>query len=88
MVSYARARAESLIPLCKVDSWSGRAAGAADHRGMFNRMAQVLWVIAVISTITVIHRIFIRGRRRGRGGCCRGLRVREQWPVAATVAVK
>jgi CDP-diacylglycerol--glycerol-3-phosphate 3-phosphatidyltransferase len=25
--------------------------------GMFNRMAQVLWVIAVISTITVIHRI-------------------------------
>jgi CDP-diacylglycerol---glycerol-3-phosphate 3-phosphatidyltransferase len=26
--------------------------------GMFNRMAQVLWVIAVISTITVIHRIF------------------------------
>jgi len=26
--------------------------------GLFNRMAQVLWVIAVISTITVIHRIF------------------------------
>jgi CDP-diacylglycerol--glycerol-3-phosphate 3-phosphatidyltransferase len=25
--------------------------------GVFNRMAQVLWVIATISTITVIHRV-------------------------------
>jgi hypothetical protein len=25
--------------------------------GTFNRMAQVLWVIATISTITVIHRV-------------------------------
>ena len=25
--------------------------------GTFNRMAPVLWVIAVVSTITVIHRI-------------------------------
>jgi CDP-diacylglycerol---glycerol-3-phosphate 3-phosphatidyltransferase len=25
--------------------------------GAFNRMAQVLWVIAAISTITVIHRV-------------------------------
>jgi CDP-diacylglycerol--glycerol-3-phosphate 3-phosphatidyltransferase len=26
--------------------------------GLFNRMAPVLWVIAVISTLTVIHRIY------------------------------
>jgi CDP-diacylglycerol--glycerol-3-phosphate 3-phosphatidyltransferase len=26
--------------------------------GLFNRMGPVLWVIAVVSTITVIHRIF------------------------------
>jgi CDP-diacylglycerol--glycerol-3-phosphate 3-phosphatidyltransferase len=26
--------------------------------GMYKRMAPVLWVIAVISTITVIHRVF------------------------------
>src|ERR1700681_1564049 len=58
MVSYARARAESLIPLCKVafmerpDRLVLLIIG-----GLFNRMAQVLWVISVVATITVIHRI-------------------------------
>ena len=59
MVSYARARAESLIPLCKVGFMERpERLVLLIIGGMFNRMAQVLWVIAVISTITVIHRIF------------------------------
>jgi hypothetical protein len=38
------------------------AAGAGDHQSvtngaLFNRMAPVLWVIAVLSTLTVIHRM-------------------------------
>src|SRR5271157_1238272 len=61
MVSYTRARAESLIPQCK--------AGFMERPerivlviigGLFEKwgaMAPVLWVLAVISTITVIHRI-------------------------------
>jgi CDP-diacylglycerol--glycerol-3-phosphate 3-phosphatidyltransferase len=58
MVSYARARAESLIPLCKVGFMERpERLVLLILGGAFNRMAPVLWVIAVISTITVIHRI-------------------------------
>ena len=58
MVSYARARAESLIPLCKVGFMERpERLVLLIIGGVFNRMAQVLWVIAVISTITVINRI-------------------------------
>lgn len=58
MVSYARARAESLIPLCKVGFMERpERMVLLIMGGVFNRMAPVLWVIAVVSTITVIHRI-------------------------------
>src|ERR1700746_178369 len=58
MVSYARARAESLIPSCKVGFMERPERIVLIIIGaLFNRMAPVLWVAAVISTITVIHRI-------------------------------
>src|ERR1700681_3356882 len=58
MVSYARARAESLIPLCKVGFMERpERLVLLIIGGLFNRMAPVLWVIAVVATITVIHRI-------------------------------
>ncbi|HKM84494.1 MAG TPA: CDP-alcohol phosphatidyltransferase family protein [Candidatus Acidoferrum sp.] len=58
MVSYSRARAESLIPLCKVGFMERpERMVLLIIGGVFNRMGPVLWVIAVISTITVIHRI-------------------------------
>ena len=58
MVSYARARAESLIPLCKVGFMERPERLVLVIIGaLFNRMAPVLWIIAVLSTITVIHRI-------------------------------
>ena len=58
MVSYARARAESLIPLCKVGFMERpERLVLLIIGGLFNRMGPVLWVIAVVSTITVIHRI-------------------------------
>jgi CDP-diacylglycerol---glycerol-3-phosphate 3-phosphatidyltransferase len=58
MVSYARARAESVIPLCKVGFMERpERLVLLIIGGAFNRMAQVLWVIGVISTITVIHRV-------------------------------
>jgi CDP-diacylglycerol--glycerol-3-phosphate 3-phosphatidyltransferase len=77
MVSYSRARAESLIPTCKVGFMERPERlvlliiGAA-----FNRMAPALWVIGTISTITVVHRVVytwqeIRAGRTLRAGLIR-----------------
>ncbi len=58
MVSYTRARAESLIGSCKVGFMERPERLVLVIIGaLFNRMAPVLWVIATLSTITVIHRI-------------------------------
>jgi CDP-diacylglycerol--glycerol-3-phosphate 3-phosphatidyltransferase len=58
MVSYARARAESLIPLCKVGFLERpERLVLLILGGAFRRMAPVLWVIATLSTLTVIHRV-------------------------------
>jgi len=58
LVSYARARAESLIPSCKVGFMERPERIVLVIIGaLFNRMGPVLWVIALLSTITVIHRI-------------------------------
>jgi CDP-diacylglycerol--glycerol-3-phosphate 3-phosphatidyltransferase len=58
MVSYTRARAESLIPKCKVGFMERPERIVLVIIGaLFNRMAPVLWIIAVLSHITVIHRI-------------------------------
>lgn len=58
LVSYARARAESLIPSCKVGFMERPERIVLIIIGaLFNRMGPVLWIIALLSTITVIHRI-------------------------------
>jgi CDP-diacylglycerol--glycerol-3-phosphate 3-phosphatidyltransferase len=58
MVSYARARAESLIGTCRVGFLERPERLVLVIIGaLFNVMAPVLWVIAVLSTITVIHRV-------------------------------
>src|SRR6202047_4865926 len=58
MISYTRARAENAIPRCKVGFLERPERVVLIIIGaLFNRMAQVLWVIAILSNITVIHRI-------------------------------
>jgi CDP-diacylglycerol---glycerol-3-phosphate 3-phosphatidyltransferase len=61
MVSYTRARAEALIGQCKVGFMERPERIVLILLGaLFNRwgvMAPVLWVLAVLSTITVAHRI-------------------------------
>jgi CDP-diacylglycerol---glycerol-3-phosphate 3-phosphatidyltransferase len=58
MVSYTRARAENTIPKCKVGFLERPERVVLVIIGaLFNRMAQVLWVIAILSNITVIHRM-------------------------------
>ncbi|SRR5712691_1450433 len=64
MVSYARARAESLIGSCKVGFMERPERLVLIIIGaLANRMAPVLWVIAVLSTITVIHRMYYTWRQ-------------------------
>ena len=64
MVSYARARAESLIGTCRVGFMERPERLVLLIIGaLFNVMAPVLWVIAVLSTITVVHRIIYTWQR-------------------------
>src|SRR3954466_2420976 len=64
MVSYTRARAESLIGTCKVGFMERPERIVLVIIGaLFNRMAPVLWVIAVLSNITVAHRIYYTWQR-------------------------
>src|SRR5918997_4879475 len=58
MVSYARARAENTIPTCKVGFMERPERIVLLIIGaLFDRMAPVLWVIAVLSNLTVVHRM-------------------------------
>lgn len=58
MISYARARAENIIPTCKVGFLERPERVVLIIIGaLFDRMAAVLWVTAVLGTITVIHRM-------------------------------
>jgi phosphatidylglycerophosphate synthase len=58
MVSYTRARAECIIPSCKAGFMERPERIVLLILGcLFNRMAPVLWIIAVMGNLTVIHRI-------------------------------
>lgn len=58
MTSYTRARAESLIPKCKVGFMERPERIVLFMIGAFtNRMAAVMWVIGVLSVVTVVNRI-------------------------------
>jgi CDP-diacylglycerol--glycerol-3-phosphate 3-phosphatidyltransferase len=58
MTSYARARAESLIDKCKVGFMERPERIVLFMLGaLFNRMAAVMWVILVLSIVTVANRI-------------------------------
>lgn len=58
MVSYTRARAENLISTCKVGFLERPERVVLIIIGaLFDRMAPVLWTIAVLSNVTVIHRV-------------------------------
>ncbi len=58
LVSYTRSRAENVIGSCKVGFLERPERIVLMIIGtLFNRMAPVLWIIAVLSNLTVIHRI-------------------------------
>ena len=58
MISYTRTRAENIIPTCKVGFLERPERIVLLIIGaLFDRMAPVLWVIAVLGNLTVIHRM-------------------------------
>src|SRR3954462_2518134 len=58
MISYTRTRAENTIPMCKVGFMERPERVVLLIIGaLFDRMAAVLWVIAVLGNLTVIHRM-------------------------------
>jgi CDP-diacylglycerol---glycerol-3-phosphate 3-phosphatidyltransferase len=58
MVSYTRARAENSIPTCKVGFMERPERVVLMIIGaLFEKMAPVLWVIAVLANWTVVHRM-------------------------------
>jgi CDP-diacylglycerol--glycerol-3-phosphate 3-phosphatidyltransferase len=63
MTSYARARAESLISKCKVGFMERPERIVLFMIGAFtNRMAAVMWVILILSIVTVADRIYFTWR--------------------------
>ena len=67
MVSYTRARAENTIPKCKVGFLERPERIVLIIIGaLFDRMAAALWVIAVLSNLTVIHRMIYTWREATR----------------------
>ena len=68
MTSYTRARAESLIEKCKVGFMERPERIVLFMIGAFtNRMAAVMWVILVLSIVTVLDRIYMTWRELKAG---------------------
>ena len=58
MTSYARARAESLVPSCTVGLLERPERIVLIILGaLLNRMVPVLWIVAVLSNLTALQRI-------------------------------
>ena len=67
LTSYARARAESVVARCKVGFMERPERIVLFMIGAFtNRMAAVMWVILVLSILTVANRIFYTWRELER----------------------
>ena len=69
MTSYTRARAESMIKECKVGFMERPERIVLVMIGAFtNRMGAVLWVILILSVVTVLDRIYFTWRTLRSGG--------------------
>jgi CDP-diacylglycerol--glycerol-3-phosphate 3-phosphatidyltransferase len=85
MVSYTRARAESLIPSCKAGFWERPERIVLLILGALgDKMAPALWLLAIFPNITVIHRIVHTWREMKAGHVVEIVPV--QGPVDATPA--
>lgn len=68
MVSYTRARAESVIPSCKGGFWERPERIVLMIIGaLADKMAPALWLLAIGPNVTVIHRIVLTWRETQAG---------------------
>jgi CDP-diacylglycerol--glycerol-3-phosphate 3-phosphatidyltransferase len=75
MTSYARARAESLIPSCSVGLFERpERIVLLGVGGLTNHMVAVLWVIAVLANLTALQRVVYTLRELHRSGGPHGVR--------------
>ncbi len=82
MVSYTRARAESLIPECKAGFWERPERIVLMILGALgNRMAPALWLLAIGPNITVVQRVRYTWRQMNAGNVVEVVPVLPQ-PVA------
>lgn len=92
MISYTRARAENIILKCKVGFMERPERMVLLMIGtLFDRMAPVLWVIALLGTVTVIHRILYTYQQATLledAQLRSGLRPSEDEPAAATTPAR
>jgi CDP-diacylglycerol--glycerol-3-phosphate 3-phosphatidyltransferase len=89
MVSYTRARAESLIPECKAGFWERPERIVLMILGALgNRMAPVLWLLAIGPNLTVIHRIIHTWRETKAGNLVEVVRVSPGDALPAGSAAK
>ena len=83
MVSYVRARAENSIPMCKVGFMERPERVVLVIIGALTyHMAPVLWVIAVLGNITVVHRMIFTWQETKR------LEEAQLKPAASRAATK
>ena len=87
MVSYAKARAESLVPTSEIGFWERPERLALMILGaLANRMDVALWILAIGPNITVIHRILHTWKQTAGGGAnSPPARVQPAPPDAPTV---
>src|SRR6201997_3189980 len=86
MGRYSRARAESLIPTCKVGFMERpERVVLLILGGLFGRMAPALWVIAVVGTLTVIHRIVYTWQETKAGRTLPGIQLSVEQPTQVPV---
>ena len=85
MVSYAKARAESLVPTSEVGFWERPERLVLMILGaLVNRMPLVLWILAIGPNITVVHRILHTwNQTEGRGPLAAASRRRAGAPATA-----
>jgi CDP-diacylglycerol--glycerol-3-phosphate 3-phosphatidyltransferase len=85
MVSYTRARAENSIPSCKVGFLERPERIVLIIIGaLADRMAPVLWVIAILSNVTVIHRMIYTWEQARALEQAQRIPAGNRQPVAAT----
>ena len=89
MTSYTRARAESLIPSCKVGFMERpERIVLLIIGGLSNRMEAVMWILAVLGNWTVINRIYYTWKELPKPRKCKAVepsnvRVMDASPQAA-----